>query len=172
MGVSLLTFRRQSGRGGRECCPDGVYQRGQRPFGVAAEVKQGFDAQDESFPRIALCARPVTVVTDDPLTYCRIIAILSWASVWASGSCWKSGLRSKSTLISRPVNTASGVYSSVTGDPLSQPTSNVSSRALSLSCCAATYFWMHYRADNLAFDAVRAGPAVFRSPLEMQICRR
>jgi len=25
---------------------------------------------------------------------------------------------------------------------------------------------MHYRADNLAFDAVRAGPAVFRSPLD------
>jgi hypothetical protein len=46
--------------------------------------------------------------TDDPLTYCRIIAILSWASAWASGSCWKSGLSSKSTLMSRPVNTASG----------------------------------------------------------------
>jgi hypothetical protein len=45
-------------------------------------------------------------------------------------------------------------------------------RLYSLSGCTATYFGMHYRADNLAFDAVRAGPAVFRSPLEMQICRR
>jgi len=59
--------------------------------------------------------------------YCLSIAAAASTSLCFSWSCDRSGLRSKSILKILPVNAALTPYSSVTGDPLSQPTSNVSS---------------------------------------------